>query len=103
MHLEILVEDQSGKILLEAVIPKLLVDGHTFTVHAYKGIGRIPKDLVGKADPTKRILLSLLPKLCGDTAKHFRVTLKIIAPACLWCVILTTDAARNSRTNCSIY
>lgn len=82
MHFEILVEDQSGKLLLDAVLPRLLADGHTFTVHAYKGIGRIPKDLVGKADPTKRILLDLLPRLLRGYGRMFSSYAKNY-PACV--------------------
>lgn len=66
MHIEILVEDSSGERLLEAVLPKLLGDygnPHTWNMHAYKGIGRIPRNLKGKADPAKRILLDQLPRL----------------------------------------
>ena len=43
MHLEILVEDQSGKQALDILVPKLIEDTHTFVVHPYRGIGRIPK------------------------------------------------------------
>jgi hypothetical protein len=66
MHFEILVEDASGKILLESVIPKILEPygtEHTFRIHSYKGIGVIPKGLQGKSDPKKRILLDRLPKI----------------------------------------
>ncbi|WP_156776974.1 hypothetical protein [Nitrococcus mobilis] len=66
MHIEILVEDSSGEKLLEAVLPKILGDRgdpHTWRTHAYKGIGRIPRNLRGKADPGKRILLDQLPRL----------------------------------------
>lgn len=66
MHIEILVEDSSGKELLEAVLPKLLGEQgnpHGWRVHDYKGIGRIPKDLGASADPAKRILLDRLPRL----------------------------------------
>lgn len=66
MHIEILVEDSSGKKLLEAVLPKLLGEqgnSHSWRVHAYKGIGRIPRNLNPGADPTKRILLDQLPRL----------------------------------------
>ena len=45
MHFEILVEDQSGKKALDILIPKLIGLEHTFKVHSYKGIGRIPKNL----------------------------------------------------------
>jgi hypothetical protein len=66
MHIEILVEDASGEKLLEAVLPKLLgeqADPHTWRVHPYKGIGRIPKNLNAGGDPAKRILLDQLPRL----------------------------------------
>lgn len=66
MHIEILVEDRSGERLLTAVLPKLLGEQgnpHTWRVHGYKGIGRIPKNLNASRDPAKRILLDQLPKL----------------------------------------
>ena len=66
MHLEILVEDSSGKKLLEYLLPKILgLHGeiHTWKIHSYKGCGRIPKDLQKESDPSKRILLNRLPKL----------------------------------------
>lgn len=66
MHIEILVEDSSGEKLLEAVLPKLLGEQghpHSWRVHAYKGIGRIPKNLNAGTDPAKRILLDQLPRL----------------------------------------
>lgn len=63
MHFEILVEDQSGKKALDILIPKLIGREHSFKVHPYKGIGRIPKNLGGNADASKRILLSQLPQL----------------------------------------
>lgn len=62
MHLEFLVEDKSGRVLLEILLPKLL-GGHTFRVHSYKGVGHFPKDLRPRADPGKRILLEQLPRL----------------------------------------
>ncbi len=66
MHIEILVEDQSGKKLLEVLLPQLLGsqgEPHTWRLFAYKGIGRIPQGLSTKGDPSKRILLDQLPKL----------------------------------------
>ena len=62
MHFEILVEDQSGKKALEILVPKIIDNNHTFKIHAYKGIGRIPKNLGGNIDASKRILLDRLPK-----------------------------------------
>lgn len=63
MHFEILVEDQSGKKALDILIPRIIGDNHTFNVHSYKGVGRIPKNLGAKGDASKRILLDRLPKL----------------------------------------
>lgn len=66
MHIEILVEDSSGQTLLETLVPKILGaqgDPHTWRIHFYKGVGRIPKNLNAGGDPAKRILLDQLPKL----------------------------------------
>lgn len=66
MHIEILVEDSSGEKLLATLLPQFLGEQgepHTWRVHAYKGIGRIPKNLNAGADPAKRILLDQLPRL----------------------------------------
>ncbi len=71
VHFEILVEDQSGKKTLDIVVPKMIGKEDSFNVISYKGIGRIPKDLVGKTDPRKRILLDRLPKLLGGYGRAF--------------------------------
>lgn len=66
MHIEIVVEDSSGEKLLGSILPKILGgqgDPHTWRVHAYKGIGRIPKNMKAGSDPSKRILLDQLPRL----------------------------------------
>ena len=63
MHFEILVEDLSGKKALDVLVPKMIEDQDTFKVHSYKGIGRIPKHMRDAIDPSKRILLTNLPKL----------------------------------------
>jgi hypothetical protein len=71
MHFEILVEDQSGKKALDILIPKFIGPEHSFKVHPYKGIGRIPKNLGGNADASKRILLTQLPKLLRGYGNTF--------------------------------
>ncbi len=66
MHFEVLVEDASGKLLLDEILPRLLatLDGtHSHRTIAYKGIGRIPKGLTPQGDPRKRILLDQLPRV----------------------------------------
>lgn len=66
MHLEILVEDSSGRRLLEAIIPKVVglhAEPHTWRIHAYKGIGQLPLGLKGVSDPRRRVLLDRLPAI----------------------------------------
>lgn len=75
MHFEILVEDASGKIALESIFEKILTPNgqdHSYKIISYKGIGRIPKDLRGKTDPQKRILLDRLPKLLRGYGKSLQ-------------------------------
>jgi hypothetical protein len=71
MHLEVLVDDQSGKKMLDALVPKIIDRAHTFRVHAYKGIGRIPKGMKAKSDPAKRILMDQLPRLLQGYGQAF--------------------------------
>ncbi|HEY1213814.1 MAG TPA: hypothetical protein VGE93_09320 [Bryobacteraceae bacterium] len=71
MHFEILVEDRSGKLALDTLLPKILREGDTHTVHAYRGIGRIPGGLQTTQDPNKRILLEQLPRLLRGYGKAF--------------------------------
>jgi Domain of unknown function (DUF4276) len=66
MHIEVVVEDSSGEKLLNFLLPRLFGPydtPHTWRLHAYKGIGRIPKGLKTTDDPAKRILLDRLPRL----------------------------------------
>ncbi|HUE01268.1 MAG TPA: hypothetical protein VMR62_16960 [Bryobacteraceae bacterium] len=75
MHFEILVEDASGELLLESMLPKILGElgnPHTWRTHAYRGIGRVPRDLKGKPDPSKRILLDRLPKVLAGYGRSLR-------------------------------
>lgn len=63
MHFEILVEDQSGEQALKILVPKIIGDDHTFRLHSYKGIGRIPKDLSASTRANQGLLLDQLPRL----------------------------------------
>ena len=66
MHFEFLIEDSSGEELLKSLLSKLLGSEnqtHSWRVHSYRGIGRIPKGLKQGGDPSKRILLDQLPRL----------------------------------------
>jgi hypothetical protein len=72
MHIEVLVEDSSGAKLIETLLPTLVGpkgDSHTWRVHAYKGIGRLPAGLSTTADPAKRALLNQLPRLLAGYGK----------------------------------
>ena len=71
MHFEVLVEDQSGKHALDILIPKIIGPEHSFEVHAYRGIGHIPKNLKSSTDASKRILLDQLPRLLRGYGKTF--------------------------------
>jgi len=71
MHFEILVEDQSGKKALDLLVPKIIGDQHTYKVHPYKGIGRIPSGMKDTSDPCKRSLLNNLPRLLRGYGKAF--------------------------------
>lgn len=71
MHFEILVEDQSGRRALEILVPKIIGSDHTFTIHTYKGVGRIPKNMRDVDDARKRILLDSLPKLLKGYGRTF--------------------------------
>ncbi|GBE30869.1 hypothetical protein BMS3Bbin04_01907 [bacterium BMS3Bbin04] len=75
MHFEILVEDASGKIALDSVLEKILRPNgkdHSYRIISYMGGGRIPKDLRGKTDPKKRILLDRLPRLLSGFGKSLQ-------------------------------
>ena len=71
MHFEILVEDRSGKQMLDTLIPKIIGDQHSFKVHAYQGIGRIPRNLTSSTDARNRLLLDQLPRLLRGYGNTF--------------------------------
>ncbi|MGC0268596.1 hypothetical protein ACPROK_03305 [Glutamicibacter soli] len=64
MHIDILSEDVSGKTALEILVPKIIdLNVHTFTIHSYKGIGKLPKKLGSNGKASHRILLDQLPRI----------------------------------------
>lgn len=71
MHFEILVEDQSGQKMLDILVPKIIGADHTFKVIAYKGVGRIPKNINAGVDASKRMLLNNLPRLLKGYGKSW--------------------------------
>jgi hypothetical protein len=88
MHFEILVEDISGKAALDILVPKIIsTEQHTFKIHPYKGIGRIPKGLKSTSEAKKRILLDQLPRLVQGYGK----TLSQYPPDCPAVLIVICD------------
>lgn len=85
MHFEVLVEDISGKKMLDILMPKIIGDQHTFRVISYRGIGHIPKNLTSATDVSKRVLLNRLPSLlkgygntyANDPARHSTVVIVV--------------------------
>ena len=71
MHFEIMVEDRSGKKMLDRIVPRIVGPGHTFRVLPYKGVGRLPKGMKPGTDAQKRILLDQLPRLLQGHRKTF--------------------------------
>ena len=72
MHIEILVEDSSGAKLLSILVPKIIGEHshpHTWNIHQYKGIGRVPTGLTPTSDPQKRILTDQLPRILSGYGK----------------------------------
>lgn len=72
MHIEVLVEDSSGAKLIEVLLPQVIGphgEPHTWRMHSYKGVGRLPAGLSPQADPAKRALLSQLPRLLAGYGK----------------------------------
>ncbi|MCL1500384.1 DUF4276 family protein [Xanthomonas nasturtii] len=66
MHIEVLVEDSSGAKVVSMLLPAVIGEHgepHTWRIHPYKGIGRLPSGLSTNADPAKRALLNQLPRL----------------------------------------
>jgi hypothetical protein len=59
-HLEILVEEPSAEAFLAAILPRLLQDTATFTIHAYQG----KHDLMGKLEGRLRGYAKWLPDNC---------------------------------------
>ncbi|MEQ8820735.1 MAG: DUF4276 family protein [Sumerlaeia bacterium] len=74
LHFEFLVEDQSGKLLLESLIPQIVAKPNTSNIISYKGVGNIPTDLRATTDPSKRILLNNLPRLLKGYGKTYAKT-----------------------------
>ncbi|PIR39237.1 MAG: hypothetical protein COV35_01605 [Alphaproteobacteria bacterium CG11_big_fil_rev_8_21_14_0_20_39_49] len=64
MHYDFLIEDKSGKIMLNHLLPKIIeTSKHTFSIKAYNGIGRLPKRLPTAEAIQHQALLNDLPRV----------------------------------------
>ncbi len=71
MHLEVLVEDQSGKRALEILLPKIVGEAVTFRVTYYLGKGSVPRNLRSARGAKTEVLLSKLPSLLRAFGRAF--------------------------------
>lgn len=74
MHLVFLIEDLSGKTMLQHLVPKMLAPDWTFEIHSYKGLGgKVPQSFRhDPKDAAHRIFLTELPKLLAGFGKTFQ-------------------------------
>ena len=82
MHFEILVEDRSGKKGLDILIPRIIDAQDSFKVRAYKGIGRIPKNLTSSANAGTHLLPDQLPKVLRGYGKTFASYAEAVIVVC---------------------
>ena len=84
MHFEVLVEDESTKVLLEEIFEGIIGNPenvHSWRVISYRGIGHIPQNLTEDVDPQKRLLLTQLPRLLrgyGKSLNDFPSTVVVL-------------------------
>lgn len=71
MHYEFLIEDKSGKIMLELLLPKIITNEHSFKVKAYEGIGRLPKGGLVAKELKHQALLNDLPRIIKGYGKTY--------------------------------
>ena len=71
MHFEILVEDQSGKKVLDILIPKIISNQHKFKIRPYQGVGHIPKNLTNPTNANTNLLLNQLPMQLRAYGKNY--------------------------------
>ncbi len=82
MHFEILVEDQSGKVALEILVPKIIGVNHTFKITPFKGLGHIPENMASAKSVHNRMLLNNLPKLLAAYGKSWQGYQAVVIVVC---------------------
>lgn len=71
MHLEFLVEDRSGEVTLDLLVPRIIGSDNTYKISPYRGIGRLPSGMKANGSAEHRILLDQLPRLLQGFGKTF--------------------------------
>lgn len=71
MHFIFLIEDQSGKHMLDGLKGKMLSKDDSCEIHHYRGVGHLPANLV-KGSAKSQCLLDNLPRLLRGMRKAFK-------------------------------
>lgn len=73
IHIDFLIEDVSGNVMLENLLPKIIAsDQASYTIRYYKGIGRIPAKMTSAKTIKNRQLLEQLPRLLNGFGKTYK-------------------------------
>lgn len=72
IHLDFLIEDTSGKVMLEEMLPKILPDDITYNIYSYKGIGHVPGRMRSAKAIKNKQLMDNLPKLLNGFGKTYK-------------------------------
>lgn len=72
MHIEILVEDRSGKEMLDILVPKLIDESrNTYRINNFSGLGRLPEKQPSPEKLKNNKLLDSLPRLLKAYGKEY--------------------------------
>lgn len=74
MHLEVLIEDRSGAVVIQELLPRLLAgraETHTFSIRPHRGKGSVPGNLLLPPARFASGLLDLLPAKARAYARSF--------------------------------
>lgn len=73
MHFQVLVEDSSGKVLLDHLFPKIIdMAANSKEIRPYGGVGHLPKDARRPVELKTRMLLNNLPPMLKVHGKQFQ-------------------------------
>lgn len=73
MHFEILVEDRSGEIMINSIIPRIIdLNSNSYRIHSFEGCGSLPKELNVKNANDQKALLPKLPNLLDGYGRTYK-------------------------------